>query len=102
MLDIHAESDIKDTQVATGELEKKKAKNKFQKGNTFGRGSRQKKESLSLPNYIKRKTKDGKMLTDFHTGIINAVDDSDEDNPLNQDLQIENIITVAKPCTKKQ
>ena len=81
MLDIHAESDIKDTQVATGELEKKKAKNKFQKGNTFGRGSRQKKESLSLPNYIKRKTKDGKMLTDFHTGIINAVDDSDEDNP---------------------
>jgi len=81
MLDIHTESDINDTQSATGEREKKKPKNKFQKGNTFGCGPRQKKESLSLPNYIKLKTKDGKMLTDFHTGIIKAVDDSDEDNP---------------------
>jgi len=65
-----------------GELEKKKPRGTpFQKGNKFGCGTRQKKESLSLPKYIKKKTKDGKVLTDFHTGILKAVDDSDEDNP---------------------
>ena len=53
----------------------------FQKGNKFGCGSRQKKESLSLPNYIKKRTKEGKALTDFYTGILKAVDDSNEDNP---------------------
>ena len=62
--------------------EKKKPRGTpFQKGNKFGCGSRQKKESLSLPSYIKKRTKDGKALTDFHTGILKAVDDSDEDNP---------------------
>ena len=53
----------------------------FQKGNKFGCGSKQKKESLSLPSYIKKKTKEGKALTDFYTGILKAVDDSNEDNP---------------------
>ena len=53
----------------------------FKPGNTFGCGPRQKKESLSLPSYIKKRTKDGKALTDFYTGILKAVDNSDEDNP---------------------
>ena len=62
--------------------EKKKPRGTpFKKGNQFGCGSRQKKESLSLPSYIKKKTKEGKALTDFHTGILKAVEDSDEDNP---------------------
>ena len=62
--------------------EKKKPRGTpFQKGNKFGCGSRQKKESLSLPSYIKKRTKDGKALTDFYTGILKAVDDSNEDNP---------------------
>ena len=68
-------------QGETSEPKKKPRGTPFQKGNKFGCGSRQKKESLSLPKYIKRKTKDGKVLTDFHTGILKAVDDSDEDNP---------------------
>ena len=42
----------------------------FQKGNKFGYGSKQKKESLSLPNYIKRKTNQGKILTNFYIGIL--------------------------------
>ena len=62
--------------------EKKKPRGTpFQKGNKFGCGSKQKKESLSLPSYIKKRTKDGKALTDFYTGILKAVDDSNEDNP---------------------
>ena len=62
--------------------EKKKPRGTpFQKGNKFGCGSRQKKESLSLPSYIKKRTKDGKALTDFYTGILKSVDDSDEENP---------------------
>ena len=65
-----------------GEPEQKKPRGTpFQKGNKFGCGTRQKKESLSLPRYIKKKTKDGKMLTDLYTRILKAVDDSDEDNP---------------------
>jgi len=65
-----------------GELEKKKPRGTpFQKGNKFGCGTRQKKESLSLPKYIKKKTKEGKDLTDFYIGILKAVDDSGEDNP---------------------
>lgn len=65
-----------------GEPEKKKPRGKpFQKGNTFGCGPRQKKESLSLPKYIKKQTGHGKVLTDFYIGILKAVDDSDEDNP---------------------
>ena len=69
-------------QGETSEPEKKKPRGTpFQKGNKFACGPKQKKESLSLPNYIKKKTKDGKALTDFHTGILKAVEDSSEDNP---------------------
>ena len=68
--------------MENGEPEKKKPRGKpFQKGNTFGCGPRQKKESLSLPKYIKKQTWQGKILTDFYIGILKAVDESDEGNP---------------------
>jgi len=53
----------------------------FQKGNKFGCGTRQKKESLTLPKYIKKRTGQGKTLTDFYIGILKEVEISDEDNP---------------------
>ncbi len=81
-LPVNTESDSKDTQTETCEPKKNKPRGKpFQKGNKFGSISKKNRESLSLPNYIKKKTKDGKALTDFHTGILKAVEDSEEDNP---------------------
>ena len=68
--------------IVENEPEKKKPRGTpFQKGNKFGCSSKQRKESLTLPRYIKKKTKEGKALTDFYTGILKAVDDSNEDNP---------------------
>ena len=52
----------------------------FQKGNKFGCGSKQKKESLSLPNYIKRKTNQGKILTNFYIGVLKTVEDNNTDD----------------------
>ncbi len=65
----------------TGEPKKKPRGRPFQKGNKFGSIPMQKKEGLSLPSYIRKKTNDGKTLTDFHTGILKAVEGSNEENP---------------------
>ncbi len=75
------ETDIHELQAGNNGLKKKPRGTPFKKGNKFGCGSKRDKESLSLPNYIKRKTKDGKVLTDFYTGILKEVEDSNEDNP---------------------
>jgi hypothetical protein len=63
------------------EPKKKKPRGRpFQKGNKFGSTSKKNKEKLSLPNYIKKKTNNGKALTNFCTGVLKAVEDSDADN----------------------
>ena len=48
--------------------------------NRKGGASRKKRKSLSLPNYIKKKTNDSKALTNFYIGILKAVENSDTDN----------------------
>ena len=64
-----------------GEAKKGKPRGKpFQKGNKFGCGSKQKKESLSLPSYIKRKTNQGKILTNFYIGVLKTVEDNNTDD----------------------
>ena len=81
MLDVNTESGIKDTHIATSEPEKKKPRGRpFQKDNKFGSISKKNKTKLSLAEYIKKKTNDGKMLTDLYTGILKTVEDSDADN----------------------
>jgi hypothetical protein len=80
-LPVNTESDIKNTQIATGELKKSKPRGRpFQKGNKFGSISKKNREKLSLAEYIKRKTDDGKMLTDLYIGILKVVEKSDPDN----------------------
>ena len=82
-LPVNTESDIKDTQISTGELKKGKPKGRpFEKGNKFGSISKKNKEKLSLAEYIKKKTNDGKMLTDLFTGVIKTVEDSDTETYL--------------------
>jgi len=51
----------------------------FKKGNKFGCGSKKSTTSLSLSNYIKKKTNEGKILTRANIAIVKAVDDNNED-----------------------
>ncbi len=80
MIDINTESDIHELQAENNEQKKKPRGRPFQKDNKFGYGSKKNKERLSLPSYIKKKTNEGKILTNFYTGILKAVEDSDADN----------------------
>ncbi len=52
----------------------------FQKGNKFGCGSKKSTTTLSLSKYIKKKTNEGKILTNFYIGILKAVEDSGPEN----------------------
>jgi hypothetical protein len=80
MIDINTESDIHELQAGNGEQKKKPRGTPFKKGNKFGCGSKKSRVGLSLSKYIKKKTNEGKELTDFYTGILKAVKDSDPDN----------------------
>jgi len=73
-----------------GVPEKKKPRGRpFEKGNKFGGNSKKYKEALSLTEYIKKKTNDGKALTNFYTGILKAVENSDTDNaPMYKGMKI--------------
>ncbi len=66
--------------TGNGEQKKKPRGRPFQKGNKFGCGSKKSTVKLSLSNYIKKKTNEGKILTNFYTGILKAVEDSDTEN----------------------
>ncbi len=80
MIDINTESDIHKSQAENNGKKKKPRGTPFKKGNKFGCGSKKSRVGLSLSNYIKKKTNEGKELTDFYTGILKAVKDSDPDN----------------------
>ena len=58
----------------------------FQKGNKFGCGSKQKKENLSLPSYIKRRTNQGELAQEFDGKVKFAKVDIDVEE--NKDLAV--------------
>jgi hypothetical protein len=66
--------------TGNGEQKKKPRGRPFQKGNKFGCGSKKSTVGLSLSKYIKKKTHEGKILTNFYTGILKAVEDSGPEN----------------------
>ncbi len=80
MIDINTESDIHESQAENNGSKKKPRGRPFQKDNKFGCGSKKSTVKLSLSKYIKKKTNEGKILTNFYMGILKAVEDSDTDN----------------------
>ncbi len=80
MIDINTESDIHKLQTENNGKKKKPRGTPFKKGNKFGCGSKKSTVRLSLSKYIKKKTNEGKILTNFYTGILKAVEGSDADN----------------------
>ncbi len=80
MIDNNTESNVQELQTKNNGIKNKPRGRPFQKGNKFGSISKKNKESLSLPSYIKKKTKDGKMLTDLYTGVLKSVEDSDAES----------------------
>ncbi len=80
MIDINTESDIHELQAGNNGSKKKPRGRSFQKGNKFGCTPKKSTVGLSLSKYIKKKTNEGKILTNFYTGILKAVEGSDTDN----------------------
>ncbi len=71
------------------EPKKKPRGRPFQIGNKFGSISKKNRKKLSLSDYIKKKTNDGKMLTDLYTGVLKAVEDSDaESMPMYKGMKV--------------
>ncbi len=68
------ESDIKNTQIAAGEQKKKKSRGTpFLPGNKFGSKSKKKKEKLSLAEYIKKGSNNGRLMADWNLDLIKAL-----------------------------
>ncbi len=80
MIDNNTESNVQELQTKNNGIKNKPRGRPFQKDNKFGSISKKNKKKLTLAEYIKRKTDDGKMLTDLYIGILKVVEKSDPDN----------------------